>query len=213
MQEKQVNINNSGEERLSVEGSIRHFSAYPLRMWCRAGDSGPNLPFPNSLNTQNNQTVLNPAPSRPPTRPPTMPPRATHLKDGSSALQSLWDIFDRCMDLWSEEGAKSHPKIPKEGQPGYALIQQRVGAMCVCCLPPPTVRRVKPMMQSHDVIPVPTPPHPSVSQHTLSVLLVASCLSSPLPPFGSCLCPRRCLPLSPAARATPPCSRRAQQPS
>ena len=52
-----------------------------------------------------------------------MPPRATHLKDGSSALQSLWDIFDRCMDLWSEEGAKSHPKIPKEGQPGYALIQ------------------------------------------------------------------------------------------
>ena len=52
-----------------------------------------------------------------------MPPRATHLKDGGSALQSLWDIFDRCMDLWSEEGTKSHPKIPKEGQPGYALIQ------------------------------------------------------------------------------------------
>ena len=52
-----------------------------------------------------------------------MPPRASHLKDCGSALQSLWDIFDRCMDLWSEEGTKSHPKIPKEGQPGYALIQ------------------------------------------------------------------------------------------
>ena len=52
-----------------------------------------------------------------------MPPRATNLKDGDGALQSLWDIFDRCIDLWSDEGTKSHPKIPKEGEPGYALIQ------------------------------------------------------------------------------------------
>lgn len=27
------------------------------------------------------------------------------------------------MDLWSEEGTNSHPLIPKEGQPGCALIQ------------------------------------------------------------------------------------------
>ena len=52
-----------------------------------------------------------------------MPPRATNLKDGDGALQSLWDIFDRCIDLWSDEGTKSHPKIPKEGEPGCALIQ------------------------------------------------------------------------------------------
>ena len=66
-----------------VEGSIRHFSACLLRMWCQAGNSRQNPPFPNLLNPQNNQTLLNPGPPRPPPRPP-------HHATQSFSPQRLW---------------------------------------------------------------------------------------------------------------------------